>query len=59
MERSKALQTKAKRVQHHQASFTKNVEGTSLSEKEKATTRNMKIKTHREKEMKIKTERKR
>ena len=35
MERSKVLQTrKLKRVQHHQTSFTRNVKGTSLSEKE-------------------------
>ena len=31
------------RVQHHQTSFTRNVKGTSLSKKEKAKTRNMKI----------------
>ena len=31
------------RVQHHQTSFTRNVKGTSLSKKEKATARNMKI----------------
>ena len=44
MERSKVLQTvKAKRVQHDQTSFIRNVIGTSLSEKEKGTTRNMKI----------------
>ena len=44
MERLKILQTvKAKRVQHDQTSFIRNVNGTSLSEKEKGTTRNMKI----------------
>ena len=44
MERSKVLQTaKAKSIQHHQASFARNVKGNSLSKKEKATTRNMKI----------------
>ena len=30
-------------VQEHQTSFTRNVKGSSLSEKEKATTSNMKI----------------
>lgn len=34
---------KAKRIQHHQTSFTTNARGTSLGEKEKATTRNKKI----------------
>ena len=34
---------KQKRVQHHQASFTTNAEGTPLDRKEKATTRNRKI----------------
>lgn len=36
-------QAKAKTVQHHQTSFTMNVRGVSLSGKEKATARNMKI----------------
>ena len=36
-------QRKAKRLQHHQFSFTRNVKGTSLGEKEKTTARNMKI----------------
>ena len=36
-------QTKAKRVQHHQSNFTRNVKGTSLSGKQKTTTRNIKI----------------
>ena len=42
-------QAKAKRIQHHQTSFTTNAKGTSLGEKEKATTRNkkaMKWKVH-------------
>ena len=43
MERSKVLQTSKLRVQHHQASFMRNVKGTSLGEKEKTTTRNIKI----------------
>ena len=44
MEKSKALQiSKAKRIQHHQTSFTTNAKGTSLGGKEKATTRNKKI----------------
>ena len=43
MEKSKASQTKAKRIQHHQTSFTTNVKGTSLGEKEKATTGSKKI----------------
>ena len=44
MERLKILQTvKAKRVQHDQTSFIRNVKGTSLSEKEKATMRKKKI----------------
>ena len=33
-------QAKAKRIQHHQTSFATNAKGTSLSGKEKATTRN-------------------
>ena len=36
-------QTKAKRIQHHQISFTTNAKGTSLGRKEKPTTRNKKI----------------
>ena len=36
-------QVKGKRVQKHQTCFTRNVTGTSLSEKEKATTRNLNI----------------
>ena len=36
-------QAKAKRVQHHKTSFTRNVKGSSLSEIKKATTRNMTI----------------
>ena len=32
-----------KRVQYHQTSITRNVKGTSLSEKENTTTRNIKI----------------
>ena len=36
-------QSKTKRCQHHQTSFTTNVKGNSLGEKEKATTRNKKI----------------
>ena len=36
-------QVKAKRIQHHQTSFTTNVKGTSLSKKEKTTTRKKKI----------------
>ena len=36
-------QAKAKRIQHHQTSFTTNAKGTSLGGKEKATTRNKKI----------------
>ena len=36
-------EAKAKRVHHHETSFTRNVTGTYLSEKEKATTRKMKI----------------
>ena len=36
-------QTEAKSVQHQQTSFTRNVKGTFLSEKEKATTRNIRI----------------
>ena len=44
MERSKVLQTrKTKRVQQHQTIFVRNVNGISLSKKEKGTTRNMKI----------------
>ena len=35
-------QAKAKRVQHHETSFTTNVKETSLDVKEKATTRNKK-----------------
>ena len=35
--------TKAKRIQHHQTSFTTNAKGTSLGGKEKATSRNKKI----------------
>ena len=35
------MQLKKKRIQHHQTSFTRNVKGTSLSKKEKATTKNM------------------
>ena len=34
---------KVKRIQHHQPSFATNAKGTSLSGKEKATTRNKKI----------------
>ena len=42
----KALQTRtAKRIQHHQTSFTTNAKGTYLGRKEKATTRNKKIMT--------------
>ena len=45
MKRSKVLQIgKAKRVQQHQTSFTKNVKGDSLSEKAKVMTRNIKKK---------------
>ena len=36
-------QAETKRVQNHQTSFIRNVKGNSLSKKEKATTRNMKI----------------
>ena len=36
-------QGRAKRAQHHQTSFMRNVKGTTLSKKEKATTRNMNI----------------
>ena len=36
-------QAKAKRIQHHQNSFTTNAKGTSLGGKEKDTTRNKKI----------------
>ena len=36
-------QAKAKRIQHHQTSFTINANGTSLGGKEMAITRNMKI----------------
>ena len=36
-------QANSKRVQHQQTSFIRNVKRTSLSEKEKATTRNKKI----------------
>ena len=35
-------QAKSQRVQHHQTSFIRNAKPTYLSEKEKATTRNMK-----------------
>ena len=42
-EKSKALQTKAKRILQNQPSFTTNAKGTSLSGKDKATTRNKKI----------------
>ena len=43
-EESKSFTDKEKlRVQYHQNSFTRNVKGTSLSKKEKATTRNTKI----------------
>ena len=40
-QRNKSLyrQVKAKRIQDHQASFTTKARGTSLGEKEKATTR--------------------
>ena len=37
-------QATTKRIQHHQTSFTTNAKGTSLGGKEKATTRNKKIK---------------
>ena len=37
------MQAKAKRGHHYQTSCTRNVKGISLSEKEKATNRNMKI----------------
>ena len=44
METSKALwHAKAKRDQHHETSFTTNVKGTSLGEKEKAMNKNKKI----------------
>ena len=36
-------QAKAKRVQHQETNFTRNVKGTSLSRKEKVTTWNIKI----------------
>jgi len=43
-EKPKALQSsKSERIQHHQASFTTNSEGTSLGRKEKTTTTNKKI----------------
>ena len=35
MEKSKALQTKAKRIQHHKTSLTTNAKGTSLGRGEK------------------------
>lgn len=43
MEKSKVLQTnKRQRFQHHQTRFTRNVKGTSLNEKGKATTKILK-----------------
>ena len=46
MEKSKALQTsKAKKIRQHPTSSTRNPKGTSLGGKEKATTRNRKIKS--------------
>lgn len=43
-EKSEASQTnKSKRIQHYQASFPTNIKGSSLSGKEKTTTRNKKI----------------
>ena len=50
MKGSKVLQRgKARRVQQHQTSFTKNVKGDSLSEKAKVMTRNIKKKKKKEK----------
>ena len=44
MENSKALQTKAKRIQHHKPSITTNLKrNSSQKKKKKATTRNKKI----------------
>ena len=44
IEKSKVYrQANAKRIQHHQTSFTTNAEGTPLGGKEKAMTRNKKI----------------
>lgn len=36
-------QARAKRVQHHYKSFTRNTKGTSLSRNQRATSRNMKL----------------
>ena len=36
-------EAKAKRIQHHQTSFTTNAKGTSLGGKENATTRDKKV----------------
>ena len=37
------MQAKAKRGHHYQTSFTRNVKGISLSEKEETTTKHMKM----------------
>ena len=43
-EEIRSLEAKTKQAQHYQTSFIKNIKETSLLEKEKARTRNMKMK---------------
>ena len=52
-EKSKALEAKVQRIQHHQTSFTINAKGTSLSRKHKRRERSTKNKSKTIKKMVI------